>query len=239
MCTRRLIWLLMTSLALAATSEPAVAKTHTRPNPNPNPLWRVYPLGTQPLVKDGAGRATAGTGRDSNPATSSTNENKLIGFTQIVVGTTAMLCALVAVVPIAVQRRRSQPRHIAAVASRRPAAPTRGHPAVRVEYGAAGAIHRQVPPVNPSPSATSQPAARTSRGPADCPSLTRSRDLLADERLQLADPPTTSQEESIEPVVAGTPVAVEAQPARSTRPTATPDEAILLYASLCRSLTTR
>jgi hypothetical protein len=112
MRARVLIWLLTISLGLAGTPGSALADSDH--HANPNPLWRVYPLGTQPLAKGETPPATPGTRQHSKPAAISTSENtSLIGFTQILVGT-ALLCTLATMTPIAVQRRRSQSRQIAA-----------------------------------------------------------------------------------------------------------------------------
>jgi hypothetical protein len=277
MRVRRLIWLFTISLALVGTPGSALADRHHYPNPDPRPLWRVYPLGTQPLVKGGTAPATAGTHRHSKLAATAPKENTfLIGFTQILVGT-ALLCTLAAVIPIAMARRRFRSRNIAAGANRRRALGTRGDPKISVERGAAGAVHRQVPRVKPSLSVTSQPAALTGSGgrhpstsPSRLPRAKRSRPADSPTqpsapRAKLARPPIDpfaafpsrdqlhasprnelfamartrrisniilmSREELIEALTPANHELTEPQPARSTRPTATPDEAILRYAA--------
>jgi hypothetical protein len=213
MRTRRLIWLLTTSLALVGTPGSALAQTHHPANPNP--LWRVYPLGTQPLAKSGTAPGAARGGQHSKPGPRSTRQNTFrVGFTQILVGM-AVLCTLATVVPIAVQRRRSNSRRIAADVSRGRALPTRGDPTT-----------------SRSPSATSQPGALTSRRPDAGRALASpGRLLLAEADLRTADSPATSREESIDADLPVTPDVVEARPVRSTHPTARPDEAILRYAA--------
>jgi hypothetical protein len=230
MRTRRLLWLLTTSLALVSTPGSALAQTH-RPA-NPNPLWRAFPLGTQPLAKGGTAPGAARGGQHSRPGQTSTRQNTFrVGFTQILVGT-AVLCTFATVIPIALQRRRSNSRRIAADASRRRASRTRGYPTTSPESGATDARHQQVPRITRSPSATSQPAALASRRPAAGHALASpGRLLLAEADFRRADAPATSREGSIDADPPATPDVVEARPARSTRPTARPDETILRYAA--------
>jgi hypothetical protein len=212
MRTRRLILLLTTSLTLVGTPGSALAETH-RPA-NPNPLWRVYPLGTEPLAKNGTAPGAARGGQHSKPGSRSTGQNTFrVGFTQILVGA-AVLFTLATVVPIAV-RRRSNSRRIAGDESRRRALRTRGDPAT-----------------SRSPSPTSQPAALTSRRPDAGRALASpGRLLLAEAGMRTADSPATSREESIDPDRPATPDVVEARPARSTSLTARPDKVILWYAA--------
>jgi hypothetical protein len=230
MRTRRLIWLLPTLLALVGTPGSALAQTHRLPNPNP--LWRVYPLGTQPLGKSTA-RGSARGGQHSKPSPRSAPQNTFrVGFAQILVAT-AVLCTFAAVIPIAVQRRRSSLRRSAATVNRRRGSPPRDDPTTSVEKGAAEARRRQVPRAAGSPSASSQRAALTDRRPNAGHALASPgrRLLLAEEDLRSADSPATSREESIDADLPATPDVVEARPARSTRPTARPDEMILRYAA--------
>jgi hypothetical protein len=230
MRTRRLIWLLTTSLALVGTPGSALAQSN-RPA-NPNPLWRVYPLGTQPLAKSGTAPGAARGGQHSKPGPRSTRQKPFrVGFTQILFGT-AVLCTFAAVIPIAVQRRRSNSRRIPAEMNRRRTSRPRGYSTTSPASGATDASHQQVSRVTRSPSATSQPATRTSRRPDAGHSLASpGRLLLAEEDLRLADSPATSREESIDADLPITPDVVEARPARSTRPTARSDEVILWYAA--------
>jgi hypothetical protein len=230
MRTHRLIWLLTTSLALVGMPGSALAQTH-RPA-NPNALWRAYPLGTQ-LAKSGTAPGTARGPQHAKPGLPrSTPQNTFrVGFTQILVGT-AVLCTFVTVIPIAMQRRRSNSRRIAADVSRRRARQTRGYRTDSLERGATNARHQQVSRVTRSPSATSQPATLTSPRPDAGHALASpGRHLLAEEDLRLADPPATSPEESIDADLPVTPDVVKARPARSTRPPARPAEVVLWYAA--------
>jgi hypothetical protein len=258
MRTCRLIWLLSPLLALVGTPGSALAQSH-RP-PNPNPLWRAYPLGTQPLAESTAPGSARG-GQHARPGPRSAPQNTFrVGFTQILVGT-AVLCTFAAVIPIAVQRRRSSSRRIAASVNRGRASPPRNYPTTSLERGAAEARREQVARAARSPSATaqaavlaarrpdpahalaspprlrfagedlSQPSALTSPRPDAPHALASPRRLrFADEDLRPADSPATSREESIDADLPAGREVVEARPARSTHPTAGPDEVILQYA---------
>jgi hypothetical protein len=228
MRTRRLIWLLPTSLALVATPGSALAQTHGPPDPNP--LWRVYPLGTQPLAKSTAPGSAHG-GQHSKPGPRSAPQHTFrVGFTQILVGT-AVLCTFAAVIPIAVQRRRSSSRRSAASVNRRRASPPRGYPATSLASGAAGARRQQLPRAGGSSSATSQRAALTGRRPDAGHALASLGLLLAEKDLRSAGSPATSRDEAIDADPPATPDVVEARPTRSTRRTARPDDVILQYAA--------
>ena len=145
---------------------------------------------------------------------------------------TAALCAFAAVIPIAVQRRRSSSRRIAASVNRGHASQPRHYPTASLERGAAEARREQVARAARSPSATAQPAVLAGRRPDATHALASPRRLrFAEEDLRLADSPARSREESIDADLPATPDVVEARPARSTRPTARPDEVILQYAA--------
>ncbi len=108
--------LLAIALALVAMPGSAVADRSHHPTPDPRPLWRVYPLGSQPLAKSPETEPIAtGIKERSNPIARSANGDALpIGFTQILAGT-ALLCMLLAMVPIALRRGRSRsPRAVMA-----------------------------------------------------------------------------------------------------------------------------
>lgn len=103
------------SLALVAMPASAVADRDHHPTPDPRPLWRVYPLGSRPLAKSTETSPIAtGTKEDSTPIARSAKGDTLpIGFAQALAGT-ALLCMLVAIVPIAVRRGRPRSPRVAA-----------------------------------------------------------------------------------------------------------------------------
>ena len=107
--------LLVILLALVAMPGSAVADRSHHPTPDPRPLWRVYPLGSQPLAKSPeTGPIATGIKGRSNPIARSANGDALpIGFAQILAGT-ALLCMLVAMVPIALRQGRSRSPRVAA-----------------------------------------------------------------------------------------------------------------------------
>ncbi len=116
---RGAVWLLAISLALVGMPASAVAGSGHHPTPDPRALWRVYPLGTQPLAKStDTGHAAAGIKEQSAPTARSTNGDALpIGLPQVLAAA-ALVCILAATLPIAVRRGRSRrPRVVAGVAT--------------------------------------------------------------------------------------------------------------------------
>jgi hypothetical protein len=224
MRTRRLIWLLTTSLALVGTQGSALAQTH-RPA-DPNPLWRAYPLGTHPIAKSGTAPDAARGGQHSKPAPRSTRQNTFrVGYTDILVGT-AVLCAFAAVIPSAVRRRRSQSHHIPARVTRTGAPPTHAYATTRVEHAAGG-------PPDDTPKRRDRPP----NHPLTFPSRDQLEALPRKELFEMARARRTSniywmsREELVEAL---TPAKREVTESHSTRParrTATPDEDILPFAA--------
>ena len=251
MRTRRLIWLLATSLALVGTPGSARAQIH-RPA-NPNSLWRAYPLGTQPLAKSGTAPGPARLGQHSKPGLRSTRQNTFrVAYTQILVGT-AVLGTFAAVIPIVVWRRRSQPHHIPARVTRRRAPPPHAYATTRVEHAAAGAPQQQSHGVKRSLSAASQPAQLSTRRfaadntptrldrppihPFMFPSREQLEALPRKELFEMARARRTfevywmSREDLVEALMPAKRELTESHPTRSARPTATPDEEILPFAA--------
>lgn len=112
---RGAVWLLAISLALVGMPASALADRGHHPAPDPRPLWRVYPLGTQPLARSsGTGPVATGIKAHSNPVARSANGDTLpIGFPEML-AVAALFCILAAMVPIAVRRGWSRPPRAAA-----------------------------------------------------------------------------------------------------------------------------
>jgi hypothetical protein len=112
---REAVWLLAISLALVGMPASAVAGSGHHPTPDPRALWRVYPLGKQPLAKStGTGNVASGIKEHSDPTGRSANGDALpIGFPQVLAAA-ALFCILAATLPIAVRRGRSRPPRVVA-----------------------------------------------------------------------------------------------------------------------------
>jgi hypothetical protein len=259
MHTRRLIWLLPALLALVGAPGSALAETH-RPT-NPNPLWRAYPLGTQLLAKStGPGSARGGQHSKPGPRSAAQNTFR-VGFTQILVGTAVLCTFAALIPTAVRRRRSSSRRIAARVNRGRTSPPRDSTPASlewgaakarrqQVARAARSPSATSQPvalagrrPDSAHPIASprrlrfagedlSESAALTSRRPDATHAPASPRRLrFAEEDLRLADSPATSREESIGADLPAIPDMVEARPARSTRPRARPDEAILHYAA--------
>jgi len=119
MRARRPVWLVAMVLALLAAPGSALAESGRKAAPDPTPLWQAYPLGTQPLAKTGHARRVSVAEHTTPPARSADTSVFGIAFPGIVAATVALF-ALAIAVPLALQRRRFQPRYVAAGAPGQP-----------------------------------------------------------------------------------------------------------------------